>query len=340
MKKSLALLLLLASSAFAQAPIRDKFPDDYKPSPCAADADAVCESYPKNKFREAGVTYRGFDIETEWMNAHWDEMREAYKPICAKIGNCFTGPGNDWPYCLSLMQPDFFTRCDRFPAGSEDRDQCMMFAMTYWLGLKAKEPLHAAAQKCMAEQPPAEKTLQAFIVEKVGLDHNGRLTVHAYDAETHIPVRAYMNIETGKIKSIEGPVPRTGYPNEWRGRLKRVPNAEGHSDVAAPLVTLTAEGYKPLTFPMPIEVPKMIVEMTPSPDQLRRGKNVITVTARDAATGKPVEARVMAEDMAVGETNKPFELELTRRDKRPEIWVTSLFDHYSDVVVTGTRPSS
>jgi hypothetical protein len=73
--------------------------------------------------------------------------------------------------------------------------------------------------------------------------------------------------------------------------------------------------------------------MTPSPDQLKPGKNIITVTARDAATGKPVEARVMAEDMAVGETNKPFELQLTRRDKRPEIWVTSLFDRYSDVVV-------
>ncbi|MEA2464776.1 MAG: hypothetical protein QOJ98_2523 [Acidobacteriota bacterium] len=333
MKKSLALLLLVTASAFAQAPLRDKFPDDYKPSPCAADPDAVCESYPKNRFKASGTTYRGYDIETEWINAHWDEMRAAYKPLCTKIGNCFTGPGNDWIYCVSLMQPDFFDQCDRFPADSKDHDQCEMFTMTYWVGLKAKDPLQQASQKCMTEQPPREKTLDAFVVEKVRLDHNGQLTVHAYDAETHIPVRAYMNIETGKVKSIEGPVPRTGYPNKWKGRLKRVPNAEGHFDVAAPLVTLTAEGYKTLTFPMPMDVPKMVVEMTPPADQLKPGKNVITVTARDVATGKPVEARVMAEELAVGETNKPFELELTRRDKRPEIWVTSLFDHYNDTVV-------
>jgi hypothetical protein len=336
MKRTLALLLLVASSALAQAPIRDKFPDDYKPSPCAADPDAACESFEKNRFKANGHTFRGFDIETEWINAHWDEMRAAFKPICKKMGNCFTGTGNDWVYCVHLLQPDMFATCERFPAGSKDRDQCTMFTMTYWVGLKAKGELHEASQKCMAAQPQTEKTLQAFIVqEKLGLSHNGDLTVHAYDADTHIPVRAYMTIDTGKLKSIEGPTPRTGYPNKWKGRMKRVPNADGHFDVVAPTVTLNAEGYKTVTFPMPIEVPKMIVEMTPSPDQLKPGKNVITVSARDAATGKPVEARVMAEDMAVGETNKPFELELTRRDKRPEIWVTSLFDHYSDVVVAG-----
>jgi hypothetical protein len=209
-----------------------------------------------------------------------------------------------------------------------------MFTMTYWVGLKAKGGLQEEAQKCMAAQPQTEKTLQAFVVQQnIGPDFNGELRVHAYDADTHIPVRAYLNIDAGKLQSIEGPVPRTGYPNKWRGHLKRVPNADGHFDVVTPTATLTAEGYKTLTFPMPIDVSKMIVEMTPSPDQLKPGKNIITVTARDAATGKPVEARVMAEDMAVGETNKPFELQLTRRDKRPEIWVTSLFDRYSDVVV-------
>jgi hypothetical protein len=334
MKKSLAFLLLVASSAFAQAPIRDKFPDDYKPSPCAADTDAVCESHPKNRFKAAGLTYRGYDIETEWINAHWDEMREAFKPVCAKVGNCFTGAGNDPVYCLHLLQEDFFNKCERFPAGSSDRDQCDMFATIYWMGLNANAPRQQESQKCMAAQPQTEKTLQAFIVqENIRPNFNGELQVHAYDADTHIPVRAYMTIDTGTLKSTEGPVPRTGYPNKWRGRLKRVPNADGHFDVVAPTVTLTAAGYETLTFPMPIEVPKMIVEMTPSPDQLKPGKNVITVTARDAATGKPVEARVMAEDMVAGETNKPFELELTRRDRRPEIWVTSLFDMYNDAVV-------
>jgi hypothetical protein len=336
MKKALALLLFVAAPAFAQDPntVRDKFPDDYKPSPCAADAGPVCASFEKHRFKMSGTTFRGYDIDTEWINAHWDEMREAFMPLCTKIGNCFTGPGNDWVYCLHLMQPDFFAVCDRFPAKSKDRDQCNMFTMTYWVGLKAKGGLEEDAKKCMATQPQSEKTLQAFVVEQnIRPEFNNELHVHAYDAETHIPVRAYMNIDAGRTQSIEGPVPRTGYPNKYKARLKRVPNADGHTDVVAPTVTLTAEGYKTLVFTLPMDVPKMVVEMSPSPDQLKPGKNIITVTARDVATGKPVEARVMAEDMAVGETNKPFELELTRRDKRPEIWVTSLFDRYSDAVL-------
>ncbi|HEX8617804.1 MAG TPA: hypothetical protein VF911_09495, partial [Thermoanaerobaculia bacterium] len=308
MKKALALLLLIAGSAFAQTtPLRDKFPSDYKPSPCAADADAVCESFPQHKFTQFATAFRGFDMHQEWVDEHWDEMRAAFKPYCAKMGNCFTVKDNDWVYCLDLLRTDFIKECDRFPAGTKDRDQCTMFAVTYYVGLGAKTKLHAAAQSCMAKQPqPATRTLAAFVEpEKISIIHNGKFTVHAYDAETHIPVRAFMSIESGTLKSLEGSTPKTGYANEWKARLKRVPNAQGHKDVVAPVVTLEAPGYEKLTFAMPIDVPTMTVEITPSPDQWKVGMNVITVTARDAATGKPVFGRVMAEDMVLGETNKP-----------------------------------
>lgn len=335
MTKALVLLLLVATSSFGQAPIRDKFPSDYTPSPCAADADAVCQSFDLMKFTQAATTFRGYDIHQEWIDAHWDEMRAAFRPLCAKIGNCFTIKDNDWVYCLDLFRYDFLSTCERFPAGSYDRDQCTMFAMTYYVGLGSKSKLHAEAQSCAAAQPrTGERTLEAFIVEDVKLDHTMKLTVHAYDSETHLPVRAAMTIDAGTLKSLEGRVAKTGYPNQWKARLKRVPNAEGHFDVVPPTITLNATGYKTLTFPMPVEVPKMIVEMTPDPAQLKPGTNVITVTARDAASGKPVYARVMAGNMIAGETNKPFELELTRRDQRPEIWVTSLYDLYDDVVVS------
>jgi hypothetical protein len=77
----------------------------------------------------------------------------------------------------------------------------------------------------------------------------------------------------------------------------------------------------------------MTVTMDPDPSKLKRGKNTVTITARDAATGTPVEARVMGGSSVLGKTNVPFELEIVKGQKRPEIWVTSLYDRYNDVVV-------
>jgi hypothetical protein len=116
--------------------------------------------------------------------------------------------------------------------------------------------------------------------------------------------------------------------------LTRIPNANGHRDVAAPEVRVEAPGYRTVTFRLPVDVPQMSVEMTPSLKKLKPGKNTVTIVARDTATGQPVEARVMGGGYTVlGKTNEPFELELVRGQKRPEIWVTSLYDRYSDVVV-------
>jgi hypothetical protein len=115
----------------------------------------------------------------------------------------------------------------------------------------------------------------------------------------------------------------------WKPKPVRVPNAAGHKDVLPPAVTLQAPGYRTVTFRLPMEIPSMKVTMSPA--KLRRGKNTVTVTAVDAATGKPVEARVMGGQLVLGKTNVPFELEVV--GKAPEIWVTSLYDRYNDVVV-------
>jgi hypothetical protein len=337
MKKTLALLLFAALPLLAQtSEKREPFPSDYKPSPCAANADSVCAtSFDRARFADAGSTFRGFSLHTEWMDAHWDEMRAAFQPLCAKIGNCFTVPVNDWVYCVDLMYNDFLGTCDRFPADSYDHDQCRQFAMTYFIALGAKTQLYEQAQSCVREQPATgEHSLEAYMVpEKFDIHHDGAFFVYAYDAETHIPVRAWMAIDAGKLKSTEGLEPRTGYKNMWEARAKTVTNAEGHQDAVLPTMTLTAPGYKALTMPMPLEIPHLVVEMTPSADKLRVGTNVITVNVRSAETGKPVWARVMAEGMVIGEANKPIELELTKKDKSPEIWVSTLDNRYSDVVV-------
>src|SRR5688572_32431227 len=49
------------------------------------------------------------------------------------------------------------------------------------------------------------------------------------------------------------------------------------------------EGYETVTFPMPVDVRKMNVAMTPPADQLKPGKNTVTVTTTDPATGRSEE---------------------------------------------------
>jgi hypothetical protein len=90
MKKLVFLILLVALPSFAESPARNKYPDDYKPSPCAPDTASVCESYAKERIVHHGGDFRGFNIKSEWVNAHWDEMVQGFMPLCAKIANCFT----------------------------------------------------------------------------------------------------------------------------------------------------------------------------------------------------------------------------------------------------------
>ena len=334
--KKVLLLLLLATSAAAEAPVRERFPDDYKPQPCATPAERICESYTKDDMVDYASAYRGFDLRSEWVYAHYEEMTKAFLPFCKKIGNCFTVKGNNWVYCVDLMKADFLGVCDKYPEGTDDHRQCSMFAFTYYLGLGPQTKDHKAAQECVAAGPAQEgdRTLEAWMEPtSFGHDFKSKIAVYAYDADTHIPVRARISIDAGKVKSGEGPIPTAGYPITWTAALKRVQNAQGHRDVVAPTMTLEATGYKPLTLPMAIEVPKLIVEMSPAATELKPGMNTFTITARDAATGQPVEIRVMANDLVLGNANGPVQLEIAAGKKRPEIWVTSLYDRYSDVVV-------
>lgn len=334
MKKLAFLLVLLALPSLAESPKREIFPSDYTPSPCAPDAATLCKSFQKERMAEHGGNFRGFNMKQEWVNAHWDEMVETYTPLCAKIGNCFTVKGNPWVFCADMLVKDFIGACERFPADSEDRKQCGMFATIYFLGIVGKEE-HKAAQACVAAQPvTGTRTLEAWIeAPPLTPEFNGPFTAYAYDAETHIPVRAYFTIDAGTIDRNRGPKSITGYPVEWRAEFKAVPNAQGHRDLVAPSATFTAEGYEPLTIPIDIDVPKLIVIMTPPPTQLEPGMNTITVQTLDDVTSKPVEMRVMTGNRVLGKANAPLQFEWKRGEKRPEIWVTSLWNRYSDVVI-------
>jgi hypothetical protein len=282
------------------------------------------------------ATFRGFNLSQDWISAHWNEMIPLFRPLCAKIGNCFTVPGNDWVYCVDMLRNEFRATCDRFPKDSTDHEQCLMFSLTYYTGLGAKTKLSQQTKECVAAQPAqeGERTLQYWITpEKFKEGFDDLLRVHVYDAETHIPVRATVTFDAGKLVSTEGPISTAFYETKWTAGLKRVPNAQGHRDVVGATATVTANGYKTLTFPIDLAVPKVNITMSPAASELKPGKNAITVSAVDVVTGAPVEMRVMAGNRVVGNTNLPLQLELAPGQKRPEIWVTSLFDRYSDMVV-------
>jgi hypothetical protein len=335
--RKLLILLLLATAAMAEnTPRRPAYPADFKPQACAPDAAAVCVAVPAGQLRSHATTFRGYELHQEWIDAHYDEMVKAFQPICAQVANCFTINNNDWVYCLDIVREDFLGQCDRFPAGSADRDQCTMFAMTYYVALGAKTKLHGEAQKCVARQPAAttERTLEAWFTQpSYAVDFDGEVIIHAIDAETRLPVRAKLSTDAeAPLRSTEGPVPTTGYPSKWKARMARVLTADGRRQLVAPTVTVTADGYKPLQLKMPIAVPSFVAEMKPK--QLKRGRNKFTVTAKDSVTGKPVRGRVMAGNVALGETGQPLELVLRAGEKRPQIWVMSLYDKYGDVVVT------
>jgi hypothetical protein len=339
MSRLLAIVLLLAGSALAQS--RPPYPDDYKPSPCASVA-PVCKTFRQSQFSNIAAV-RGFDIGQEWVDAHWAELGEALAPSCAKIAACFA-QNDSFTFCNDVVSTEVNANlCDRYPEGTEDHRKCNFFVRTYLFGhdRNSREPWEKI-QECVKAQPSSgERTLEWWMSPAtIGPDYPGQFEVYTIDSETHVPIRARLILDVkAQIYASDVPdgLPTSFYPVPWKGKLLRVPNADGHRDVVAPEVRIEAAGYKTVTFRIPFDVPKMTLKMDPDPSKLKRGKNTVTITATDAATGKPVEARVMGGTTVLGKTNIPFELEIVKGQKRPEIWVTSLFDRYNDVVVAAAE---
>ena len=322
------------TSTAATAP-REAFPSDFVPSPCAPSAEEMCGGVKKVDFANLAYRFRGVTISHDWLDAHWDEMKQdALGPLCTKMANCYTIPGNTTTWCLNLFREEFPKTCDRFPEGSTDREQCVMFAHVYFITIGVKTNIWKRAQECTrstAESGPG--TLEAWVAPSpIRLTDDETITVHVIDSKRRIPVKARITADGGgRLKSTDGPQPLSGVPSTWVRRLKRVPNAAGHEDLVAPTLTIEAQGYETIRMPLPVTLPQLKVTMTPPASELKPGRNLITITAVDSETNEPVEMRVMGGTRILGTTNKPFEL--TIRRSQPEIWITSLFDRYSDIVV-------
>ena len=338
MRKLLVLLLLVAPAAFAARPTTGSqaFPNDYKPHPCAPSQ--ACASLKASEVVSVGATMRGYSLTEEWVRANFDTMVELMQPACAKLATCYATQGNAAVFCTDLLFPELSAVCDRFPKDSADYEQCAMFTRIYTLraDLQDKQTWQAA-QACAAEKTPrtAEGKLEiTFLPATIGRDYKGKFVVYAIDPELRVPIQALVEMPNTRLSArAPGGKPWTNYEIEWPAKFLRVPNAAGHTDLVAPSITISAAGYAPVTMQLPMTAPKVRVEMSPSAGQLKPGKNTVTFTARDTETNKPVELRVLLGQTILGNTNKPVEVELKKGQKRPEIWATSLFDRYDDVVI-------
>lgn len=335
MKKTLVVLLLAATSALANGG-REPYPSDYTPHPCSPEG--TCRSVPRSEIIQTAAISKGYSIDVNWLDANYKRMIELTRPVCAKLGTCLATEGNIAIFCNDLLRPEFMSLCDRFPKGSQDSEQCQMFIRVFAMGADIRDKkIWEAGQACAKEKTPRPEpgTMEAWLeTQDFGEGYPGWFRVYAYDTKTHVPVMATVSIPDTILRAgSPGGKPFVYYEIKWKPKLVRVPNAAGHTDLVAPKITVTAPHYETVTLDIPIAPGKLIVEMTPPANKLKRGKNTITVNARDAATNKPVELRVLLGDTILGDTNKPLEIEIKKGQKRPEIWARSLFDRYSDVVV-------
>ena len=334
MRRFLIAALLLSTPAFAQRPI---FPDDYKPSACAP-ANA-CLGYPESGFRGAGASFFGYDLDVAWMQAHQTELRAAFEPWCRKLASCLPVPNNPVWFCTDMLRTQVRHICDEKyrDIHTHDSEQCLEFADIFSLGVdQHAAPFSKAAHECSAKTPVQHtKPPEVWMVpDPVPYGYRKDVVIYALDPDTHVPVYAKIKIEDHILYAPSNPAGELAsyYPFQMPFHFLRVPNADGHRDVVAPMVTVAADGYPEVKFRLNTPTPKKVtVEMTPPASKLHRGENKVTVTT--SVDGRPVEMRVMAGERAVGESNQPITIDWPKGEKRPEIWVTSMFNRYNDVVV-------
>lgn len=337
-----ATLLLIATALFAGEFVppsdRPPFPDDFKTVACAP---TICESFDVDDFRSAAFQFLGLSVNQSWFTEHEDEMKALVVPFCRKRNACIATPGNGHMFCDDLVTPEIRSACEKkYPKATTPKDfeQCSIWIETWALGVtqRSYKPWIDSQECSKAGAVTHTETPDVWMAPKtIPSDYTGYVTFYAIDRQTHIPVFGHMSWENQVVYAPSNPTGETAtyYPFKGPFKLARVPRADGHSDVVGQTIVMKFDYYPTVTFRLAVEVPQMVVKMEADPLLSKPGKHTITITAKDAVSGAPVEAEVMLGDAAIGETNHPVTFERNRGEKLPDIWLTSLFDRYSDVVV-------
>lgn len=342
-------LLSCALPAFAQS--HDPFPPDYTPSPCAVEDS--CKTFPRSNMPSAALQELGFRLDAFWVDQHFDAVVNAMAPACRRHATCLGTAGNIFWFCNETLGIEVRPICDKlFPrnVSPTDWNECTWLRDTILMGIEGVKGAWQAKQECAkAAAKPHTKPLDFWMVPaKLPVGFSGDLMFYALDPDTHVPVLARIEFEGQQVWSPANPAgnPITFHAVPYTLKFNRIPNADGHTDVVPPTITVISPAY-PAAVPgpaypdlklrLPVDVPKVIVEMNPPAAKLRRGKNSVIIAARDADSGKPVEMQIMLGEDAIGQTNKPVTIEIAKGGHHPEIWLTSVFNRYSDVVVAKAR---
>ena len=339
-----ATLFLTASTLFAGVFVppspRPPYPDDYKPAACAP---VPCDSFDIDDLRSAAFRFLGLSVNTAWFTDHQADMLKLVTPFCQKRNTCIATPGNGHMFCDDLVMPEVRVACDKlYPRATKptDWEQCSVWVETWALGVTQRSlaPWRAAQECAKPAAVMHQQTPDVWMApETISCDYAGYLTFFALDRETHVPVFGHMTIDD-QDQTIFAPSNPTGetatyYPFKGPFKLARVPRADGHTDIVGPMITMKFDYYPTVRFRLAMDIPQMAAKLEADPTLSRPGKHAVKVTATDKASGATVEAEVMLGTVAIGETNLPLTIERKKGGKLPEIWVTSLFDRYSDVVV-------
>src|SRR5687767_8095336 len=242
MKKTLVILLLAATGALANGR-REVFPAEYTPHPCAPAV--ACNTIPQGQFINTAAL-KGLAIDSDWLDANWNRMLDQTRPVCAKLGACFATEGNLSIFCVDLLRPEIISTCERFPEDSKDFEQCSMFMQIFAIGIDLRDKqIWKNAQACAAEKTPRteERTMEVWLEPADFATYKGSFRVYAIDTETQVPVMALVSIpETTLRAGAPGGKPYTAYDIKWAPKFVRVPNGDGHTDLVAPIITVSANG--------------------------------------------------------------------------------------------------
>lgn len=340
MKKLAIVLLFAATAAMAQQqqPHSELFPSDYTPNPCGRGVS--CESFTDVDMVTAAFTFLIQNLDPEWNRSHREELLQMMQPYCTKRATCMATPGNEWWFCNDVWVQELRQQCDvKYPVATAatDNGQCHTWIDTYATGTDQ----HGSADWKKAQECAKRDATPSTALRKlewwskpavIPVKYDQQIQIFTIDSATHIPIQATITVEGQNLFSPESPLgrPTSYYPFSWPRQLHREPNAEGHTDVVAPMMTISAPGFEPVKARIPTSVPKMKASIAPA--KLKTGVNTITVTTTDEQTGKPVEAQVYYGAQTVGFANQPVRITIPAK-KRADIWVRSPYAAYSDVVV-------